>query len=238
MRALLIAATVAALGCDFKASTTTYGTGLERDSAPDTGGGDGGGDGGLDSGGGGGEPEDVDGDGWRAEDGDCDDDDPAVHPDALDGCGGGDEDCDGDVDEDAWVEDPYEPNDERTSAWELGSLEDTSEHSLAGILHTRDDVDRFQFSFVDEWYDFFTLTVRLSGVPEDATYRVTLTRISEGADEEWGSQYGSGEMEIVFEDDTWGWSDDGGDFEVVVDALSDPDCTRSYLLEILQEEWF
>ncbi len=42
--------------------------------------------------------------------------------------------------------------------------------------------------------------------------------------------------EIIIEDDTWGWEDDGGTFEVRVEALSEPDCTRPYLLEIYQEE--
>jgi hypothetical protein len=242
MRSLLFACLLAAPACDFKAATTTYGTGLDYGDSGDgldSGGGGDGGDGGDGSGGDGGDggaPADADGDGWTTEQGDCDDADAAVHPDAVDGCEGGDEDCDDALDEDAWVDDPYEPNDERDQATALGSLEDSPEHSLAGLLHSRDDADLFQFSFVDDWFDFFTLTVRLSGVPTDATYQVTLLRISEGADEEWGSEYGSGDLEIIIEDDTWGWEDDGGTFEVRVEALSEPDCTRPYLLEIYQEE--
>ena len=46
------------------------------------------------------EEQDLDGDGWTAEQGDCDDTDPDIHPGADEHCDGVDEDCDGEVDED------------------------------------------------------------------------------------------------------------------------------------------
>jgi len=241
-------------GCWSAATKTIEDTGdgteerLLTDDSTDGGGGDngggddGGGPGGDDGGGPGGDdtgtapPTDLDGDGWSVEEGDCDDDDKRVHPEALDDCDGWDEDCDDLVDEDAWQDDGYEPNDDWGDAVDLGSLDDYPEHSLTGYLHDIGDVDRFQYTISDDDWDFFIVYLYLSDIPDDATYRLTLYQ-HDGSDwQELGSLYQTGGTLEAYYEDQW-LSDDGGTFQVVISADSDPPCDRTYQLDIVHDQY-
>ena len=244
------------LGCDWSAATKTLedtGDGTEErlltdeDTSSDGGGpsgpgGDNGGDSGGDNGGGDGgddtgtAPTDLDGDGYSVEEGDCDDEDERVNPGALDDCDGWDEDCDDEVDEDAWQADAYEPNDDWGEAVQLGSLDENPVHSLTGYLHNSDDVDRYQATINDEDWDFFAVYMTLSDIPDDATYRLTVYKQNGSDWDEFGSVYQTGgTLEAYFEDQFL--VDDGGTFQLVVSADSDPPCDRTYQLDILHDEY-
>lgn len=179
------------------------------------------------------DPDDVDddGDGWTENQEDCDDLDASIHPEAEDRCDGTDQDCDGALDEDATADDTYEPND--ASPFNLGSLEDDPEHELIGRLHNDQDLDRFAFTVVDSWLDSFTITISLSNVPADATYRLTLNRLRSDGEEALGQidqTFGSASMELVFADSSG--PEDGGDYEIVVESISGADCASAYLLTV------
>ena len=222
---LLLLVSVAA--CDFSASTKVSGedSGGPLDSA-DPGGDGAGTDGGGDGGGSTTEPTDLDGDGWSEEEGDCADTDPAVHPEASDGCDGVDTDCDGVTDEDAASEDEYEPNDEE--AWDLGSLDEEPGRTIQAAFHSDDDVDRYAFSFTDSGWGLFSLTAVLTGIPEDATYRLTIENKSRG--EVVFEEVGTDSIHADYSDQAF--QDDGGDWEIVVEPVVGADCARRYLLTL------
>lgn len=181
------------------------------------------------------DPSDVDDDedGYTENDGDCDDDDEDVNPAVEDGCDGVDSDCDGEIDEDATTADAYEPND--SSPYDLGSLEDPTSRSLSAVLVNDDDVDRFEFTIVDDLLDFFTVTATLSNIPADATFRFTLNRLRSDGDAaigQVGQVFGTSSLTITLADESL--VEDGGDYELVVEAIAGADCGRSYLLEVGQ----
>jgi hypothetical protein len=175
--------------------------------------------------------KDADGDGYDWDDGDCNDDDPQVHPGAVDSCDGADTDCDGQIDEAASDADPYEPND--ISGSYLGTLED-SDISVSGLLHNNQDVDRFEFDFTDEYFDFFTIRVVLSNIPDDGNYRLTLNRLATDGDLALGEVDQAfstgGSIEFNLEDEIG--PDEGGTYEAVVEAIANADCERTYLLTV------
>lgn len=234
--------------CDFTASTTVVGAdsgaadsgaadtdgdtgpdGGDSGEAVDTSGGAGGdtgdGSGGDDSGG------DVDGDGWTTADGDCDDANPTVHPGVDDTCDGLDSDCDGGIDEDAV--DGYEPDDD--APYDLGSLEDDTSRAVTATLTNAADVDRYQFTIVDDLADFFTVTATLSNIPSGAVYQLALNRLRSDGDSPLGevtSTSGTGSLTLTFSDESF--VEDGGDYELVVRSAGDVDCARSYLLAVGQ----
>ncbi len=175
---------------------------------------------------------DDDGDGYTENQGDCNDADPAVHPDITDGCDGVDTDCDGVTDEDA-PDDAYEPND--TTPYNLGSLEDDPTKSLTANLKNDDDVDRYQFTIVDSVFDFFAVKINVSDIPADATYIITLNRLRSDADTPLGQVQqifatGTGAIEY---DDTSNY-EDGGDYEIVIQAAAGASCEHDYLLAVSQ----
>ena len=176
--------------------------------------------------------QDQDGDGYSPNEGDCDDRDDAVNPDAeTDDCDGAqvDQDCDDVVDEEAVDDDPYEPND--SSPTDLGDLDGNVTEALSAWLHNDDDVDRFQFYTPDHWYDSFSVTITLTSIPEDATYRLTLNRLLSDGDASLGQidqTFGSDSVSLTLEDASG--DEDGGVYEVVVEAISGADCSTSYLL--------
>ena len=229
------------LACDFSASTEVRaddsGFVDEDDTGATGGGGDEGGSGGEGTGDDGGsgsgddsetDPElvDDDEDGWTEAQGDCDDTDPTINPDADDGCDGVDEDCDGETDEDAVNEDEYEPND--ASGYDLGSLDDDTDRSIQAALHNDDDVDRFRFSFTDSGWSLHTLEVALSSLPEGAVYGLTVTHLETG-DVEY-TEVSSEDQSVSLSDVAF--QDDGGEWEVMVEAWQGADCGRRYLLTI------
>ncbi len=173
---------------------------------------------------------DDDADGFAEYDGDCDDRDPTVNPAASDTCNGLDDDCDGDLDEDA-EPDGYEPND--TEAYLIGRLDDDPELSAVATLSGEDDVDRYTFSFSDSGWSLFEITMSLTGIPEDATWRLTFARVASDGDlpaETIDEVFGTGELGFTLSDTSF--SDDGGTYELTVDAVSGADCGRTYLLSI------
>jgi hypothetical protein len=173
---------------------------------------------------------DNDGDGWAEWDGDCDDGDITVFPGAEDVCNGLDDDCDDAVDEDA-APDGYEPND--ADAYLLGSLDDDPELTAVAALAGEGDVDRYAFSFDDSSFSLFTVTASLTGIPDDATWRFTLTRLSSDgglAAEEIAQTFGSGSLSLSLSDVVL--QEDGGTYELVVESISGADCGRTYLLAV------
>ena len=175
--------------------------------------------------------EDDDRDGWNSDE-DCDDDDPAVHPGVADDCDGVDEDCDGATDEDA-AGDAYEPND--SVGWPLGSLEDQPEIAVSAALTTADDVDRFAFSIVDDTFDFFTVTATLSNIPSGETWRLSLERTRSDGGEALGrvaESSGSASLSLSLQDEIG--VEEGGSYELVVEAVTGTDCGRTYLLGVSQ----
>lgn len=179
------------------------------------------------------DPEQVDddGDGWTEAMGDCNDSDPNLHPELSDVCDGQDDDCDGLIDEDGGI-DAYEPNDDLP--WNLGSLEDTPEMSLTAILADDGDVDRYKFSIVDDYLDFFTVTATLSNIPSGATFRLVIERLDDVGQgvEEMGHSDSSSTATVSFDDDPLG--DESGDYALVVYSLGGASCDRSYLLGVSQ----
>jgi hypothetical protein len=180
------------------------------------------------------DPEDVDddGDGTTENQGDCNDSDPSIHPGVEDQCDEVDEDCDGDVDEDGGI-DEFEPND--VNAHDFGSLETDKERTVTAILQNDADVDRYQFTIVDDLLDFFTVTATLSNVPSGANWRFSLVRLRSDANAPLGevsSETGGPTITLTMSDDIL--QDEGGDYELVVESLGGADCSRSYLLSVEQ----
>jgi hypothetical protein len=173
---------------------------------------------------------DDDADGASELDGDCDDSDPTVRPGVPDVCNGVDDDCDDTRDEDA-TPDGYEPND--TSAASIGDLDDDPELTAVASLAGDGDVDRFSFSFADSSFSLFTVTASLSGIPDDATFRFTLNRLASDGDlpaEEMAQVFGTGTLSLTIEDEVW--TEDGGTYELVVEAIAGADCGRTYLVAV------
>jgi len=173
---------------------------------------------------------DDDGDGYSENEGDCDDTDDSRSPGIeSDLCDGIDQDCDNEVDEDAWRDDPYEPNDE---VWTyLGDLGDIDSLALTAFLHNDADVDRYSFDWTDDWWSWSDeATVTLTGIPENATYRLSVGKIDNDELDENSSEqvFGTDSLSVTISD-SW-FSDDGGEFGVLVESISGADCSRSYLI--------
>ena len=180
---------------------------------------------------------DDDGDGFSENEGDCDDADADVHPDRTDECNGVDDDCDGQADEDAALDDAYEPNDSNAS--DLGELVEGTPFSVTAILYNDEDVDRYGFYIDDltlaDWsFEVFTVTVNLSGIPDTATYLLSVERLTSDTGEvETGvvsSEFGSGSITIEIEDGSG--VDDSGFFELRVEGVEGADCSKAYLLSV------
>lgn len=175
---------------------------------------------------------DDDGDGLSENEGDCADGDPGIHPGAADVCDGIDNDCDQETDEDGGI-DSYEPND--SSAYDLGSLEENPNMAVSGILQSDADVDRYQFTIVDDLTDFFTVTATLSNIPSGANWVFTLNRLRSDGNTPTGevdSKSGSGTLTLTLADSIV--QEDGGDYELVIKSNGGADCSKSYLLGIKQ----
>lgn len=174
--------------------------------------------------------QDDDADGFAEYDGDCDDGDPTVNPAASDACNGLDDDCDGDLDEDA-AGDGYEPNDDEP--YLIGSLDEDPELSAVATLSGEDDVDRFSYSFTDSGWSLFEVTMSLTGIPEDATWKLTFSRLSSDGDlpaETIDEVFGTGDLGFTLTDTSF--TEDGGTYELAVESISGADCGRTYLLSI------
>lgn len=203
------------------------GGGTAGDGGLDGDGGSASGDGG-DGGGQSTDPEQVDDDedGWSEAEGDCDDRDAEVHPGASDDCDGQDDDCDGDLDEDGTELDETEPND--TTAWYLGELADGDRLQQLASLTNDADVDVFRFSFEDSSWSYFSLSVSVSNIPASASYRVSLTHLDRAA--VYLDESGSGTISVDVEDTLL--QEDGGTWELVVQAESGADCASQYLVTV------
>lgn len=167
---------------------------------------------------------DADGDGWTPAQGDCDDANETISPDATDSCDGHDTNCDGVVDDEAWREDPHEPNDDAPTP--LNPVAATPTQQVEAMLHDNTDRDRYSFLLSDSSWSFFTLDVGLAGIPDGATYALTL--LHEG--EVVAVQEGSGALSHRVSDEAF--TENGGAWEIRVSALSGADCARRYLLTV------
>ena len=181
--------------------------------------------------------QDNDGDGYTENEGDCDDTDADVRPGVTDECNGVDDDCDGQADEDSALDDACEPND--TNASDLGELVEGTPFSVTAILYNDEDVDRYGFYIDDltleDWsWEVFTVTVNLSGIPDTATYLLSVERLTSDTGEVEvglvGSEFGSGSITIEIEDGSG--VDDSGFFELRVEGVEGADCSNAYLLSV------
>ena len=124
-------------------------------------------------------------------------------------------------------DDANEPNDETDT--DLGTLSDSDVISVSGILTSDEDVDQFVFDFEDSSWSSFTLNVRLSGVPSDADYAMTLDYL-EGGTTRIGDDSGPTTLSITYEDELL--HEDGGQYRLTISANSGADCGRTYLLSL------
>lgn len=215
--------------CDFKASTEVLGGDTGGVDVVDDSGGDGGAGGGGDGGEAGSDPDpltvDDDGDGFSEAAGDCDDGDAAVSPAAADRCDGLDQDCDGLIDEDAFLDDPGEPDD--LEADDLGVVAEGSPLTATGRLWGLEDSDRYAFAFDDGLVDFYTLYVELDGIPAGASYRLRVEDPATGA--VLFSEAGRGPIQAEIGD---ALLSTGSSLLVVVDGVYGVDCSGDYALTI------
>jgi hypothetical protein len=237
VRLLCVAVLASVSGCDFSAGGKVFGDSGDSGSAAE-GSGSGNGTGGGGAGGSGSgtgsdgaedgttDPADLDedGDGFTVGEGDCDDGDPAVFPGQTDRCDGRDEDCDGDVDEDARYEDEYEDND--TNAAFLGDLSGGGSVSLDALLDSADDIDRFTVQTDDSGWSLWSMTIRVSSIPDGYTWRLRVTTPTGDTLEE----VGSGALTIEADDAVF--NDEAGTWNIVLDAVDDAPCDARYLLTV------
>ncbi len=178
--------------------------------------------------------QDDDLDGYTEEEGDCDDDDAGVRPGLPDGCDGIDNDCDDEVDEDARDEDPFEPND--TIDYALGDLDEAGAFEIEAFLDAEDDVDRFNFVYTDSWIDVDSLTVELTNVGGDITYKMKIVNLD--ADEEVYSEFSTPDDEALSFELDGGFGSDSATFQVTISSLGGAGCTSPYVLDIVHGDWW
>lgn len=212
--------------CRFEAPLKVGGADSGDTAAPDDSGGGGSG-GGDDDTGEAQDPLDIDDDGddYTENQGDCDDEDPTISPDETDVCDGEDDDCDEEIDEDADQEDPTEPD---TDGTDLGTLEEGDVVSASATLYSDDDVDTFLFDFEDSSWSWFTLDVRVSGIPDGASYKMTLENLETG--DVIAQESGETTLSATYEDDLI--YEDGGEWSLTVESEGGADCGRSYLVSV------
>ncbi len=92
--------------------------------------------------------QDLDGDGWTAEEGDCDDGDPTIHPGAQEVCDGMDNDCDG-------IADDVDLDGDGVIAQECGGqdCDDADPDTYPGRAESCDGADNNCDGEIDEGFD-------------------------------------------------------------------------------------
>ena len=219
----------AGVGSDGAASVDVLDTGMLSGDEEDTGEAQGGSDTPSDP-----ERSDDDLDGYTEAEGDCDDDDADVRPGLPDVCDGIDNDCDDDVDEDARAEDPFEPND--SIAHELGDLDAVGSFEVDAFLHDEDDIDLFSFVYTDSLIDLDTLTVELTNLPGDITYKMKITALGSG--EEVFEDFSTPSDDAMIFTLESGLGYDSDTFQVTISSLGGAGCTTPYRLNIVHSDWW
>ena len=179
---------------------------------------------------------DGDGDGYTPNDGDCDDDDATVNPGEPEACDSVDNDCDGYVNEDWW--DAYEQNEDSSTAYYLGEVDDSlwsgDEVELSGLtVHEELDDDWLQWYADDDYYDNVSIRVTITGLPASGNYVGELLMKDGSSWDVQDSDSGSGKFVLTYEGDLF--DDDEDDFAVRVYASSWPANSCSTTYDILIE---
>jgi hypothetical protein len=181
---------------------------------------------------------DGDLDGYSEYDGDCDDADPYTNPGEEEVCDAADNDCDGMINEDDW--DDLEPDDEMSSATDLGRIDDgwvfsSAESASAGItLHSNDDEDWLRFDAGDDFFiDNVNITVEVGAFPSTGSFVLELYLLDESSTVPVAIDTGSGRLNVHFEGDPF----DGGEDDFAIRVFSDDwpagSCDRRYTVEII-----
>lgn len=180
--------------------------------------------------------EDSDGDGYTTDEGDCDDFDPEIYPTQVDRCDGIDNNCDGVIDEGA-VGAYYEPNDTFWNGSDLGEFSEGDSLNVQGIISSPTDIDIYEISVEDGWWDNFAIEFELRSVGPRADFVIELWLIenASGYREDLllsvNNLTAGGIERGAFYGDIW--TDDTGSYEFRISALSGQDCEAIYDLDIL-----
>lgn len=179
------------------------------------------------------DPRDVDNDddGYTENQDDCDDEDDEVFPGAEDVCDEISNDCDDEIDEDAL--DDFEPNDLVRAT--MGTV-DSDPLIAEGFLHSDEDVDLFEFTINDGWFDFVLgIRVRLSGFTSEIAYKVVVTELSTGQKQEDFKQADDDELVIELNDTIVG--SESGLYEIKISALEGYGCLHPYTLAVSENSF-
>lgn len=175
---------------------------------------------------------DDDRDGYTENEGDCNDGDSSLSPGRYEDCNELDDNCDGNINEDWW--DTYEPNEDVSAPYDLGSVGGSfwsgSTASLAGLrFHEEGDEDWFRFDADDN--DLLTLRINITAgtFPTSGSYVMELWLL-DGTPRVVSSTSGSGRLTLNYNQSLF---EDEDDWAVRVYPASWPyNCTSVYSVTV------